>query len=64
MTMAVSAFYLRIQVVDSLIGILTIMCERFQSQLFFGERYVSKVGEFFRCGYNDKLIEILGSYER
>jgi len=64
MTMVVSAFYLRIQVIYSPIGILTIICECFQSQLFFGERYISKVGEFFRCGYNDKLIEILRSYER
>jgi len=47
MVIVVSAFHVRIQGTWSLTGILTIMRERFQSQLFFDERYVSEIGEFF-----------------
>jgi len=59
----VTAFHVKFQHIKSLIGVLTIMRGYFQDQLFFGERSVCEVAESFRCSYNQKLIEILGSYE-
>lgn len=58
-----SAFYVKILGIKSLIGILTIVHRRFQSQFFFGQRYICKIEEFFWCSHNQKLIENLWSCE-
>jgi len=63
MAIVVSVFHVKFRAIKSPIWVLTVTRRYFQNQLFFGQTYVCEVGELFRCSYNHKPIEILGSYE-